>query len=624
MRVNVITSKYKQRVVTFMKYKPVMRISIIILLGVLISDASALPFQASSNPPSSLFFGFSNSTRTPLPNNQTFVLNQTHPEGIFYKITTMSHLLASKSATSLSKISVPKGRFNMTAVPQRGLSGTQGTVVSGSTPLQTVQPTAAQVTSSGFDGLNQQQSRGYFPPDVQMAAGPNDIVEVVNSEMEIFSKSGTSLQSTSLDVFFNLPSTDNVSDVKILYDSISGRWFFTTEDFTTGKVYLAVSSSNDPTSTWSIYQFSFSGYPDQPILGLNDDKLVISVNDYSSSSLGFFEGAQYVILDKNQILSGTLSYQFSSIISNAASIHPVQSLSSTSTLYMVSSTRTGNNLIALYSISGTVPSATVSETDFAISTIQSPPEAVQPGTSAQFDTGADPRVLDTAWYQGKLWLAYEDGCTPSGDTQIRSCIHLTQINTSTQSIAQNFDYGASGYYYFYPAVRIDGSGSLDLIFGYSSSSTYPSLAIAGQATTDSVNILEQSVAIKMGSGIVTQTASSGIVRYGDYFAAAVDPSNTRTVWVAGEYISSSVSTVGWSTFISSMTISCLPPNSGDWTITSTCTLPSTVTAPANVIIQSGVVLTIPNGLKLNIDFAHYHLLVKAGGGVLIKAGGAIN
>jgi subtilisin len=71
-------------------------------------------------------------------------------------------------------------------------------------------------------------------------------------------------------------------------------------------------------------------------------------------------------------------------------------------------------------------------------------------------------------------------------------------------------------------------------------------------------------------------------------------------------------------------LSCAPPLSGDWTIPSSCTIGSTVAAPANVIVEPGAVLTIPNGMQLDIDFTHYHLLVKAGGGVLIKAGGAIN
>jgi hypothetical protein len=72
------------------------------------------------------------------------------------------------------------------------------------------------------------------------------------------------------------------------------------------------------------------------------------------------------------------------------------------------------------------------------------------------------------------------------------------------------------------------------------------------------------------------------------------------------------------------TLSCLPPASGDWVVTSSCTLGSSAAAPANIIVDTGAVLTIPSGLRLDIDFTHYHLLVRAGGGVLIKAGGAIN
>jgi hypothetical protein len=35
-------------------------------------------------------------------------------------------------------------------------------------------------------------------------------------------------------------------------------------------------------------------------------------------------------------------------------------------------------------------------------------------------------------------------------------------------------------------------------------------------------------------------------------------------------------------------------------------------------------MTVPNGIRLSIDMTHNHLLVHSGGGVLIKAGGAIN
>ncbi len=567
--------------------------------------------------------------------NETSLQNQSsnvipsNPKYGFIGNLTISELPSIKNGTVSSQTLVPIGKLHtFSASSPQVQSAAPNKIMSGSPLyLKAGQPKAPQAIS-GFDGLNRQQSRNYNPPDVQMAVGPNNIVEMVNSEMEIFSKSGIIIQSTSLDVFYTLPASDDIGDVKILYDKSSSRWFATAEDFTTGKVYLAVSSSNDPTSTWTFYWFSFNNFSDQPILGLNDDKVVISINSYDSSSFSNFLGAQYVIINKNDLLAGSANpnFQFSQVSSNVASIHPVQSLSSTSTLYMVSTTVLQNNAVILYSISGSVPSATVSTTSFSIAHLQSPPNSAQPGTSALIDTGGDPRTLDAAWYQGKLWLAFSDGCTPSGDSTSRSCIHLMKIDTASQSILQNFDYGSVGLYYFYPAIRIDGTGNLDMVFGYSSSSIFPSLAITGQATTDPINTLQQPVAIKSGSGVLTITDSFGVSRYGDYFAAATDPSNAGTVWVAGEYISSNIGTIGWSTFITSMNISspCIIPISGDWTITSSCTLSSTSTAPANVIVQSGAVLTIPNGLQLNMDFAHYHLLVKSGGGVLIKAGGKIN
>ena len=64
-------------------------------------------------------------------------------------------------------------------------------------------------------------------------------------------------------------------------------------------------------------------------------------------------------------------------------------------------------------------------------------------------------------------------------------------------------------------------------------------------------------------------------------------------------------------------------SSGNWIIQQSCNLASTATAPANVIVQNGAVLTIPNGISLNINFLQYHLLVQSGGGVLIKAGAKI-
>ncbi len=71
------------------------------------------------------------------------------------------------------------------------------------------------------------------------------------------------------------------------------------------------------------------------------------------------------------------------------------------------------------------------------------------------------------------------------------------------------------------------------------------------------------------------------------------------------------------------TMPCSPPTSGDWVVSLTCTMTGDATADGNVIVPNGVVLTIPNGVTLDINFATKNLTVRAGGGVLIQAGGTI-
>ena len=181
----------------------------------------------------------------------------------------------------------------------------------------------------------------------------------------------------------------------------------------------------------------------------------------------------------------------------------------------------------------------LSVTSFPIRTTHIPPGALQPGTTTTLDTG-DARVESAVWYQGKMWLALNDACTPPADTLSRACIRFDQIDTNTNSVLQDFDKGDIGVYYFYPGLQIDGRGNLDFIYGYSSPTSYSSLGASGQAVGSPMDTLIQPITLKSGS------AADISGRYGDYFDGGVDPSNTSIVWVAGEYHSSS----DWSTFIS--------------------------------------------------------------------------
>ncbi len=196
-------------------------------------------------------------------------------------------------------------------------------------------PQATELTS--FDGINAPQG-GANPPDPQVAVGPSQILEMANHDIEIFSKQGVSLATLSFRQFFNNSRNeyDSLVDPKVLFDAPSARWFASVSDETANNVTIAVSATTDPMGIWKIYTVSAHGdFPDQPIIGISDDKFVMTANDYVGRD---YVGAQVWVLNKGQLIAGAEKIDFSSFgpMNGLESIHPVQSLSSSTSLYMVS------------------------------------------------------------------------------------------------------------------------------------------------------------------------------------------------------------------------------------------------------------------------------------------------
>src|SRR5207247_11118305 len=77
-----------------------------------------------------------------------------------------------------------------------------------------VRPAAVPVAS--FEGLhfgtNGPYTDGYVPPDVQVAPGPDHIVEMVNALGRICTQQGGEVQTFPLDPFFGATATDLLSD----------------------------------------------------------------------------------------------------------------------------------------------------------------------------------------------------------------------------------------------------------------------------------------------------------------------------------------------------------------------------------------------------------------------------
>jgi len=415
----------------------------------------------------------------------------------------------------------------------------------------------AAVPIVSFEGLhfgtNGPYSNRVTPPDVQVAVGPSHTVEMVNLLGRISTKQGVEVQTFPLHTFFGVPSTDFISDPKIHFDIASGRWFASMTDVTTGRVLLEVSKTDDPAGSWNAYSVSTTtGCADQPLLGFTDLVVVVSANDFSSCTSGnpLYLGVQYWVLNKTDLVSGaparTMSFGPDPTL---FSVHPVQSLGSTDTQFMVSTGSGPTSTLTLFTVIGVPPGLVlVSKLNLGIRSTAVPPSAPQRGSKSTLDT-ADNRVQDAMWADDRLWLSLDDGCLPAGDNPVRSCVRLIEVDTVNGTIAQDFDVGVLGKYLFYPALRTDADGNLVVVFGYSSATDYPEMRVATRSAHDPPSTIGAPQVIRLGEGPeASGCPNNSVCRYGDYFGAARDPSDPGIVWVAGEYGTAT----GWATFIAAM------------------------------------------------------------------------
>ncbi len=439
------------------------------------------------------------------------------------------------------------------------------------------------------------------PPDMGMAVGPRHVVEFVNLAGEIFNKDGTVAKAEfPLSNFYLQPNRfDNgMSDPFVLYDAVAGRWYasiiagvnFSNFAASNLKIVLAVSSTNDPTGVWTLYSLRTpapSTLPDQPFIGYNDDKLVVSGNDFDCNfpQCDSFIGVEYWILSKAELLAGASTIDLFTnnpadpVSSNTFTLRPVQHLGTTASnnniFYMVSDC-TGTCLIdpfsttstaTVYAITG-VPPATPSIiiTTFSINTAINPPPPLQPGGSV-ITNAIDDRIVSIVWRASDLWFTFTDGCIPFTDVALRSCIRLieaTAQGTMAPIKVQDFDFTRGPrHYVFYPAVSLDAQKNLAVAYGHSSTqTTFPSLEATGRFATDPANTLEPFVTIAQGAlGALEEST-----RYGDYFGAAVDPDSPLTFWVAGEFEQpiDTLLSPSWSTALGRLSITANPQRSYIW------------------------------------------------------------
>jgi hypothetical protein len=402
---------------------------------------------------------------------------------------------------------------------------------------------------NSWEGLNINTGcgGGCIPPDVDVAASSdNFVIEVVNLAIQAWDKSGNPIGSASLSDFYGTGS-DFVFDPKIVFDSVSGHWFTAVANAkqfdasgnpqceTTSvvcSILVAVSTTPNPLGTWFVYEFPFPNvFPDQPIIATSDDKLAISVNDFSSAFPGC---AEVYAADKIAMTEGRTTFYYTSGANcGDFSIHPAQSLSPTACLFMVSTISPfGSGSVRTYNICGDPTTGVTFNvlSDIAMSPSAVPPSGREPAGLINTDDG---RMQSAVYYAGKIWDGFNDACSVDGST-VQACSRVQKIDVTSLTLDVDTYIAASGIDTFYPAVTMNQAGDLKLIIGASGPDINPSLVVGGDNPWGFAWFA-------IGSTSITES------RYGDYFGAGADPSG-QSAWVAGEYGNNALPN-HWSTFV---------------------------------------------------------------------------
>jgi hypothetical protein len=196
---------------------------------------------------------------------------------------------------------------------------------------------------AGFDGLTHLDQRlasngnqfNSEPPDQGLAVGNGYVLETVNTALRVRRTDGSTAAATvALNPFFGLPVAIDrttgrfgpfTTDPRAYFDFDTQRWFVTLleidQDPVTGaflghsEVMLAVSTTANPTGTWSIFSIdvtNVTGTPehagcpcfgDQPLIGADKYGFYVSTNEFPLFQAGF-NGAQVYAMSKAQLAAG--------------------------------------------------------------------------------------------------------------------------------------------------------------------------------------------------------------------------------------------------------------------------------------------------------------------------------
>ena len=397
-----------------------------------------------------------------------------------------------------------------------------------------------------------------IPPDTHGAVGPNHVMTVLNSQVRVQDRTGITLNTVSLDLFWLPVGFVNAFDPKVLYDHSANRWIFTAmadARLASSAILLAVSQTSDPTGNWNFYSVDAdannANWADYPSLGFNKDWIVVSVNMF-----GVFPSTNgpvnLYVFNKSNVYAGGVG-QFTLLQETSGTaftmVPAITHDDALATQYLVET----DALIAQY-IFGSVNRLRISTITGPVGAEQLtvgtgfPNSPVPWGTSDLFgdflpqlgspfgiDAG-DARVQNVVYRNGSLWCvqtAFLPAVAPT-----HTAVQWWQVTPNGGVLQLGRIQDTNGAVSFaYPSMAVNRFNDVLIGFSRFSRNQYASGNYAFRSSGDATNTMQADFVLKAGEAPYFKTFGGFANRWGDYSSTVMDPLNDVDMWTIQEYAS---------------------------------------------------------------------------------------
>ena len=425
-----------------------------------------------------------------------------------------------------------------------------------------------------------------LPPDMNGDVGPNHYVQIVNSLIRVYDKSGQPLSapikiSKLFESLGTVCSTRNDGLAIVLYDPLADRWIVsqTCTAFPPFRQMFAISKTGDPLGEYYSYEFVMPNVKlnDFPKFGVWPDGYYMSTDEFLGAD---YVGAGAFAFDRAKLLAGdpSASYVYFNLQvpiqprrkgllpSDMDGLRPPSpGIPNTFASYTATEYGDAADALRLYDFHADFndPSASTfterPESPLAVAAF----DPTSPEGRADIGQPAPGERLDSQSDRLNYRLAYRNFGTHESlvvnqtvntgtSTAYRAGVRVYELrrNSSGYAVTEETTLGDNTTSRWIASAAQDNQGNLAVQYNLGGDDKKPSIYYSGKLASDPAGVFRTERVLIQGTGV--QKAFGW--RWGEYSGMSVDPIDDCTFWMTNAYYtleSQEFSDFGWLTRIGS-------------------------------------------------------------------------